>query len=117
MKKTITTHDIKAGDIILNYGMVLLVDSEPEVSKVHPDTHPGGECKYVAARVLNYADLKAQAADGDGTAIYLLKFIDSDMSPNGHRAANGLAPYTEPRWSIQGNGLATWTLKTDDEEK
>ncbi len=100
--ETITTHDIRKGDILRSDGMDLLIDSDPQVSKAHPVTDYGGACVYVAARVLNWEEVQAT---GDRL---LVSFIKSDMSPTGDRARNGKAPYDVPRWTIQGNGLAQW---------
>lgn len=88
----VTTHDIRQGDIILSYGMRLLVDSEPRVSKAHPVTDHGGECKVTAALVLNWDEVQEK---GDKL---LVRFIKSDLRDR----------YNEPRWTIQGNGLAKW---------
>jgi hypothetical protein len=108
----INTHNINVGDTILAHGMVLYVDTEPRQTN-HKVTEYGGETLSVAAVVTNYSELVVDAAENPhGTAAYVLRFIDSDMSPYGLRAANGLAPYTEPRWTIQGNGLAEWNRAT-----
>lgn len=102
--ETITTHDIRKGDVILSHGMVLLIDSEPQVSKAHPVTDYGGACIYVHALVTNWAEVQAA---GD---TFIASFIRDDMSPTGHRARNG-RQFTEPRWAIQGNGLAQWARR------
>ena len=107
--ETISTHDIKQGDIIQSNGMVLLVDTEPLVSKAHPVTDYGGECIWTPAVVVNFAELEASADDGHSIDRFIVGIVKSDMADDGHRARNGRAPYTEPRWTIQGNGLARWS--------
>ena len=99
--ETITTHDIRQGDIILSHGMVLLVDSEPRVSKGHGVTEYGGECKVTDALVLNWEEVQAT-----GDAL-LVSFIRSDMRDR----------YNEPRWTIQGNGLAQWARVIEDNKE
>lgn len=104
--ETITTHDIRVGDRIASNGMVLLVDREP-----HQTNHPVGEYSptlATAAVIENWAELQAQAADGHLTARFIVGLASDDMSPHGPRPRNGLQPYAEPRWAIQGNGLARW---------
>ncbi len=108
--ETITTHDIRPGDIILSHGMVLLVDSEPRVSKGHGVTEYGGECKVTAALVLNWEEVQATAD------ALLVSFIRDDMAPDGHAARNGRRN-TEPRWTIQGNGLAQWARVIEDNKE
>lgn len=106
----ITTHDIRVGDILLCHGMELLIDREPVQSRSHPVTDYGGACMWTEARVLNWDEVQA---DGDQL---LVSFIRSDMAPESSRTRNGLAPYSEPRWTIQGNGLAQWArvIKEDN---
>ena len=100
--ETITTHEIRLGDVLYAHGMRLLVDQAPQQSKAHPADGYGGACMFTSARVLNWDEVQAH---GDGL---LVKFILSDMSPTGDRARNGREPYDVPRWTIQGNGLAQW---------
>jgi hypothetical protein len=103
--ETITTHDIRKGDILRSDGMDLLIDIEPRQTS-HRVTEYGGKTFATAARVLNWDEVQAT---GDRL---LVSFIKSDMAPDSHRTRNGLAPYTEPRWTIQGNGLAQWARVT-----
>jgi hypothetical protein len=104
--ETVTTHDIRVGDRIASQGMVLLVDREP-----HQTRHPVNEYSptlATAAVIENWAELVAMATEGHSTAQFIVHMVSNDMSPHGHRARNDLPPYTEPRWTIQGNRLAHW---------
>lgn len=112
----ITTHEIRKGDTIYSDLMVLYVDSEPQVSKAHPVTDYGGECKYVNALILNWDEIVATADEFPGGVASMIRhFVRDDMAENGYAARNGRR-LTEPRWTIQGNGLARWArvIKEDN---
>lgn len=106
----ITTHQLRVGDVILSDGMRLLVDIEPTKSN-HAVTNEGGSTYYTPARVLNYEALKANAEAGNSTARYLVSFIREDMEPS---KVYPRGRYDAPRWTIQGNGWATWRRVTDE---
>lgn len=89
----ITTHDIRIGDRIANYGMVLVVDREPRQTS-HPE-NGGGTTLATRAVIENWPALVERAALGDSTAQYITALADKD--------ADGIA-----RWTIQGNGWARW---------
>jgi len=108
--ETITTHDIRQGDVIYSHGMELLIDQEVVQSKGHAVTEYGGACFWTAARVLNWEEVQAT---GDGL---LVRFIRADMAPDGHAARNGRRN-TEPRWTIQGNRLAQWARLIKEDSK
>jgi len=98
----VTTHELNVGDVILSHGMKLLIDRDI-IQTSHPvDPDRGGPTFATAAVVLNWDEVQEK---GDELLVY---FIKSDMAEESHRTRNGLAPYTEPRWTIQGNGFATW---------
>lgn len=97
-----TTHELNVGDMILSHGMILLIDRDI-IQTSHPvDPERGGPTFATAALVTNWDAVQEFGDD------LLVHFIKSDMAEESHRTRNGLAPYTEPRWVIQGNGLATW---------
>lgn len=112
----VSTHDLRVGDVVLSDGMRLLIDQEIVQSKGHPVTDHGGACLWTAARVLNWDEIVKRAETDKYIAGFIAGVIRSDMSPDGHRARNALPPYTEPRWAIQGNGLAQWArvIKEDN---
>ena len=92
--------------------MVLLIDSEPKVSKAHPVTDYGGECKYVAALILNWDEVVAEADRFPGSVASMIrKFVREDITPTQWQPAK----YSEPRWVIQGNGLAQWARVIEEE--
>lgn len=103
--ENVTTHELRVGDVLLCHGLELVIDQEIKQSKGHPVTDYGGACLYTAARVINWEEAQADKRIDP----LLLRFIREDMADESHRTRNGLAPYTEPRWTIQGNGLARWS--------
>ncbi|AIT13406.1 hypothetical protein PBI_EQUEMIOH13_90 [Mycobacterium phage Equemioh13] len=108
--EVVSTHQLREGDVILDHGMRLRIDQAINVSKAHPvEDDDRGACLWTRAVVENFAEIEASAEDGHDIARTLRSFIRSDMSPDGHRARNGMGPDTEPRWTIQGNGWARWT--------
>lgn len=90
--------DLKVGDIVLAHGMRLLIDQEPHQTRHRLDGN--GPTVATAALVLNWEETQEK---GDRLLVH---FIRSDMAPESHRTRNGLEPYTEPRWTLQGNKLA-----------
>ena len=105
--ETITTHDIRVGDVILSNGMRLRVDHEPRQTD-HP-VDAAGITLVTDAVIENWDELVQRAESDKWVAGFIVNIVRSDMSPTGHRARNALAPYAEPRWTIQGNGWAHWT--------
>lgn len=89
------THGLQVGDVVLDHGMRLLIDQPLVQSKVHPVTERGGACLWTNALVLNPAEVEA-------AGIVPSAWIWTDR--NGQRMS-------EPRWTIQGNGLAGWTVE------
>ncbi len=93
-----TTHDLQPGDIVNNHGMRLLIDQPINTSRSHPmgdDEH--GPCLWTSALCLNAADFEPGAEREDAFIRYHLT-VDT----------------AEPRWTIQGNGLATWHVEIAD---
>lgn len=108
----ITTHDIRVSDRIAHYGMVLLVDQEPQQT-FHRVDNAGGITLATRAVITNWDEL-VQAAESDKqVAGFIVSMARGDMSPHGLRARNELQPDTEPRWTIQGNGWAHWARITE----
>lgn len=95
--RSATTHELRVGDVVNNYGMRLLVDQPPVQSRSHPVTEWGGACLWTKALVLNPAEVEAA---GVVPASWI--WLDRD----GQRMA-------EPRWTIQGNRLATWAVELE----
>ena len=91
----ITTHDIKVGDLILNYGMRLRVDQEPQPTR-HPVDSAAGVTLATAARIENWNELVTEADAGDHC-------VSSFIVGHAQQDHDGVA-----RWVIQGNGWATW---------
>lgn len=106
--ENITTHQIQAGDRIMNYGMVLLVDQDVHESKAHPANEKYGPVLYTHALIENWDEVNRLADDGHDTMRFIRNLVAGDMSEDGVAARNGRRA-TEPRWSIQGNGLAHWS--------
>lgn len=90
----VTTHDIRLGDRIANYGMVLLVDREPTQTR-HPVDNAGGITLATKAVIENWDELVTEAEAGNSTAQYLVALADQDYEGT-------------HRWTIQGNGWAHW---------
>jgi hypothetical protein len=105
--ESVTTHELKVGDRVLDAGMILRIDTEPVVSTAHP-VNEYAPTLWTDAVIENWNDL-VRAADTDRQiAGFIVGIVRSDMAADGHRARNGRAPYDVPRWTIQGNGLARW---------
>lgn len=85
---TVTTHELREGDVVHAHGLRVLIDAPMRVSKSHPTT-PDSPTLYLRALVI-------------------------ERDPE---SAVPLAWTTEPdgsqRWTIQGNGLAQWYVERD----
>lgn len=95
----ITTHDIKVGDLILNHGMRLRVDQEPQPTR-HLVDSAAGVTLATAARIENWDEVVEEAKTGDHCAS---AFIVGQARQDDEGVA---------RWVIQGNGWATWTRES-----
>lgn len=91
----ITTHDIKVGDLILNFGMRLRVDQEPQPT-LHPVDSAAGVTLATSARIENWTDLVEESKTGNHC-------VSSFIVGQARQDDEGVA-----RWVIQGNGWATW---------
>lgn len=99
--ESVTTHDIREGDLILNHGMRLRVDQEIHRSKshaVHDDER--GACVFTHALIENWDCLVEDAKTDRQIAGFIVRRVEEGLRDGRH---------TEPRWSIQGNGLAHWS--------
>ncbi|QDF18480.1 hypothetical protein SEA_RACHALY_85 [Mycobacterium Phage Rachaly] len=100
--ETITTHQLREGDVILNHGMRLRVDGEPRVSKAHPvdtDDPSRGHTVYYPALIENWDALVEASETDKWIAGFIVGLVRSDLREG---------RITEPRWTIQGNGWARW---------
>lgn len=103
-----TTHQLRTGDIVLAHGMRLVIDQGIDQTR-----HPINEYSptlATRARIDNWDELVAGAKAGRSDYQFIVGLVNDD--PN-HQIANGQAPDTEPRWTIQGNRLAQWAVVTD----
>jgi len=97
--ETITTHEIRVGDRIVNHEMILLVDRELTQTN-HPE-NGGGVTLATAAVIENWDALVVKAAqDRHSNERYIVNL--ADKSDGGGR------------WTIQGNGWAQWGRIVDD---
>lgn len=99
MHRTVTTSELRRGDIVNCHGMRCLIDREIEVSRSHPD-RPGvgdGKTRWTQARVLNRRDVPCEAVPMSWTLDW-----DRNGTPDGTH-----------RWTIQGNDNALWAVECD----
>jgi hypothetical protein len=91
--RTVTTPELRTGDIVNCHGLRCLIDGEIKVSLTHPDDR--GTVHYTRALVLN--------RDEVSPSIVPLGYTTADKSRGD---ADG-----EHRWTIQGNDLARWNVE------
>ena len=94
MYRYVKTSELRQGDIVNCHGLRCLIDGEIKVSKCHQ--HPACEVRYTSALVLNRDEVPA--------SVVPLSFTED-------RSAYGIKQSDEPRWTIQGNDLATWAVE------
>lgn len=90
-----TTHELKLGDIVNCHGMRCLIDSEILESRTHPQNEHSPTL-YTRALVLNRDEVPVHVVP--------LAYTE-DYDGIGRKLSD------EPRWSIQGNGLAHWHVE------
>lgn len=95
---TITTPELREGDIVHEHGMRVLIDGEPQLSK----SHPGDQTFYHRGLVLNPDEVKAA-----GFVPYGWLFQNSHYDYD----KRCWVRETEPRWTVQGNQLAHWHVE------
>lgn len=81
---TLPTSELREGDIVLTYGMAVLLDQPLRRSKVHPPDDYGG-CHVTTGVILNCEEVRACG------------FVPPSFIRDGH-------------WTIQGNDLASWRV-------
>lgn len=89
------TSELREGDVVRNHGMRLLIDQEITVGSLTPDHPERGNVRWTSARVLNPDEVER---DGLVPASWIWR--DRDMKRR-----------DIPRWTIQGNDLATWAVE------
>lgn len=98
----ISTHDIEVGDLILHHGMRLRVNSAPRVSTAHRvESGERGATLATLALIENWDEIAGTSGAAND---FIVSRVRSEMA----RGA-----ISEPRWTIQGNGLARWERATD----
>lgn len=90
---SVPTSELRDGDVVLRHGLRILIDRPFQVSACHGDLHGG--VRYSAGLILNLDEV---LADDPGMAAYV-GIENADRTPG------------EPRWTIQGNDLATWAVE------
>lgn len=94
--RVVKTSELKVGDIVNCHGMRCLIDRPIEISQSHPIASDGSRCRYSSALVLNRDEVPASVVPLGFT-------VDYDH--------HGIKAGDEPRWTIQGNDLATWAVE------
>ncbi len=90
MALSLTVRELSIGDVVTAHGMRLLIDREPAQSSTRDDVF------YTSALVLNREEVPPTVVPYSFTA-------QSTGYPD-------YAPTGEHRWTLQGNGLAFWTV-------
>jgi len=93
-----STDQLQPGDIVRNDMMRLHID-RPIRTTNHPLTD-GRPTYATSARIINAAELRAEADRGNGHARFILNLADHDGD--------------DLRWVIQGNHLATWFVEGNE---
>ncbi len=97
--------ELRVGDRVANDAMILVIDQEPRQTQ-HPVTDVGITIA-TDALVENFDALVAEAASGNDHAGWIVAMIRGDWN---HKERNGIPCDGKPRWTIQGNDYATWTV-------
>ena len=85
---TLTTHDLRVGDIVRSHGMRILLDHEPTI---WVDNGGTGRTVY------SWSGLVTNEADVLATNLIPRSWMHHDS--------------TEARWNVQGNELARWNVE------
>lgn len=101
---------LRVGDRVANDAMILVIDQEPRQTR-HPVTDIGITIATDAI-VENFDALIVEAAAGNDHAAWIVAMIRGDWA---HKERNGIAHDGKPRWTIQGNDYATWTVISHDQ--
>lgn len=90
----LSTDQIKRDDIVHTHGMRVLMDTDPVTSRDHAGPLSGRTCYAWVGLVLNPDD------------------VPEDYIPRSWLYTDGIGqPRTEPRWNVQGNELAFWSVE------
>ncbi|AEK08293.1 hypothetical protein SEA_SCHATZIE_231 [Mycobacterium phage Schatzie] len=101
---TKTADKLTIGDVVLHYGMRLVIDQPIAVR----DGKTAGAVYSTRARIANWDELVAEAGDdvasrvGNSVAAFVV---------NSARAAMHRGQDAEPRWTVQGNHRATYRIE------
>lgn len=95
-----TTHELQPGDLVITHGMRCLIDQDIVVSQSHP-TNEFSPVLWTRAQVLNPEQVQA-----DRFVPYGWLFDNHWVEGRGWVRGDELGE--QPRWTIQGNGLARW---------
>lgn len=88
--ESVTTHDLREGDIVRHYGMRILIDSRGQDAG-HPDYPERGATVWFHGTVLNPSQ------------------VNADLVPVGWRSSDSCTRCERGQhWQIQGNRRATW---------
>ncbi|MEU6389946.1 hypothetical protein [Streptomyces sp. NPDC046939] len=103
---TLNTFKLRAGDVLWNYGMRILLRGEAAVY-----TSTGGRLvhHWADALVTNIEDVKAEG-------FIPLGWLYPDKWGIGERGGWGKDWGAEPKWPIQGNELAFWHVEREESE-
>lgn len=91
--------ELRPGDVVLTHGMRLLIDQE---IKSYPGTY--GTVYATPAKVTNPEEVKAEA-------FIPWSWLFPDVWGKGERGGWGKDWDADPRWDVQGNDNAYWTVE------
>jgi hypothetical protein len=92
---TKTTHELAEGDIVNCHGLRCLIDTEIRETTGHPQNE-NSPTLWTRSLVLNRDEVPSS---------HVPLAYTEDFDGNGQRLSH------EPRWTIQGNRLATWAVE------
>ncbi len=94
---TLSTDELRPGDVISHRGMRLLIDQPISVWQGHPGSRDGALTYGTDALVLNADEVRA-----------------AGIVPWGWLFGRASSPDDLPRWYVQGNSLARWSVQRTD---
>lgn len=90
----VNTTEIRRGDIVHTHGMRVLMDVDPITTPDYNDPASGRTCYAWVGLVLNPEE------------------VPPDYIPRAWLYTDGIGqPRDEPRWNVQGNELAGWSVE------
>lgn len=93
---TLSTSELREGDVVICHGLRCLIDRPLEVSTAHP----GYETRWTQALVLNRDEVPNEIVPVHWTSDWKRNARDEARPHDG-----------EHRWTIQGNDLARWSVE------